>query len=1144
MLFLKNTVLFLFIIISLVSKSQTRIDTVYSAYQKRIETVTFTNKNQKTVYQYSFSTPQFIQSETKFLNGKKHGKFIQYSEKNIVSTKANYKNGRLWGKQFIYKNGKVVSEKTFENDTLNGKSISYYPSGIKQSEVNYLKGMKYGKCKFYFKSGVLSGVHNFDTIIQYNTKTKRYEIKEVLNRVYKSYFENGLPEREDNYIKGNRHGRYLEWYENGKLKYDLSYQNNYPNGRQVYYYINGNIEKRYTAFNYFDSTVKYFRTRYVEDYEEFFDTGKPKLIGFYDNQSRKQGSWKTWSAPDFLEIDVSYKNGFLVGNYQIFYPRTNKIKEKGFYRYTQINGKDTSVIDGDYSRFDDSGNLHSKELIEYRDNIMIKKQLYLGNGTLVSDYYFKDSLINWVEYFDNGNKKQESYAVYNPLKNISEQDFKQFRSYHENGNIKVEGYPTYETSDRKKADYIINYNDSGKVIGVKLNIKSLGLTLSTTFYPTGNFKEESLNNHDLIKQSVEYFDNGKPKSFGIYGLYKIKWLSNGDLMQITTFNPLGSEYWEYAKDTSINFEVVEKIYDELSKNQNRYTLTDLSDGIKTSYFTEGKPYITYELSNKVLTNFFKGYYIDGSPMFDIEIKDGELNGSYATYYSNGRIEQKGKYLNGLQIDEWFYGSYTGDTIKYYVLTSPTFNTYSDKIIKNASIYKEFWITTPYQNTKKLKLISVQHPDPAKCVHRSYYENGNLEKSIEFSPKSNLTTIKNYYSNGSINTLESIDSLKRRQGYFNWSRENGQPSLETYYVDGKKNGEQKSYHKNGQLMWKGTYFDDRQVGEWIKYNEKGDVEKRELYDLKTKEQLAKEFEALKTLNPCLCEPDKEEKPKKMFYPSLKNIINTENTGIWQFGLHTPISKLIFDKLFVSNHRGANSSSGTVRFFSADIVALEEISTSLPDVNGIKFILNPCHKTQKKSIFPVSAELTENMPNSLKVRIFPKEAVAFRFNSKLLTPVVSEHSEASFKIKKITYSEDGIELEEATQVCFTKSKIAGGNAVLELTSFIPDSDLEKKRYDMFLGNRGDFEFFHRENKSRQAGLYNGEGTIKDITDDLSTPLQVKNVIIGSNFVMGEVYTQKKEIVKIEKQVKQLLGDKARIITQNQDDTIVLSFMITVK
>ncbi len=200
--------------------------------------------------------------------------------------------------------------------------------------------------------------------------------------------------------------------------------------------------------------------------------------------------------------------------------------------------------------------------------------------------------------------------------------------------------------------------------------------------------------------------------------------------------------------------------------------------------------------------------------------------------------------------------------------------------------------------------------------------------------------------------------------------------------------------------------------------------------------------------------------------------------------------------------------------------------------------------KKSILPVSAELTENMPNSLKVRIFPKEAVAFRFNSKLLTPIVSEHSEASFKIKQITYSEDGIELEEATQVCFTKSKIAGGNAVLELTSFIPDSDLEKKRYNMFFGNRSDFEFFHRENKSRQAGLYNGEGTIKDITDDLSTPLQVKNVIIGSNFVMGEVYTQKKEIVKIEKQVKQLLGDKARIITQNQDDTIVLSFMITVK
>ena len=47
-------------------------------------------------------------------------------------------------------------------------------------------------------------------------------------------------------------------------------------------------------------------------------------------------------------------------------------------------------------------------------------------------------------------------------------------------------------------------------------------------------------------------------------------------------------------------------------------------------------------------------------------------------------------------------------------------------------------------------------------------------------------------------------------------DNGQLSQEGKYVNGKQEGEWKSFHDNGQLKWQGKYVNRKQEGEWKEF----------------------------------------------------------------------------------------------------------------------------------------------------------------------------------------------------------------------------------------------------------------------------------------------------------------------------------------
>ncbi len=110
------------------------------------------------------------------------------------------------------------------------------------------------------------------------------------------------------------------------------------------------------------------------------------------------------------------------------------------------------------------------------------------------------------------------------------------------------------------------------------------------------------------------------------------------------------------------------------------------------------------------------------------------------------------------------------------------------------------------------------------VEKEYYENGQLESSVEYDSDGNEHgEWKFYFENGQVEILENYD---HGIGIGNWESyyENGQ--LETkgsLGIDGYATGIHESYFENGQLWYKGEYAKDEAIKEWNIYFSNGNLQ---------------------------------------------------------------------------------------------------------------------------------------------------------------------------------------------------------------------------------------------------------------------------------------------------------------------------------
>ena len=183
--------------------------------------------------------------EANYRNGRLEGKEYWYNQDGKIEQILEYKNNIQNGKEIRYfENGKIEAQENFKNGERNGEGKYYYEDGKLASITNYLNGVEHGKNIIYYKNGKISSETMYKNgevegkWVDYNKDGSIRDQGEVINGSgeFRTYFENGKLHSETIYKNGKR--KYIEYYENGKFKGSLIFDKNGEitgEGEKVYY---------------------------------------------------------------------------------------------------------------------------------------------------------------------------------------------------------------------------------------------------------------------------------------------------------------------------------------------------------------------------------------------------------------------------------------------------------------------------------------------------------------------------------------------------------------------------------------------------------------------------------------------------------------------------------------------------------------------------------------------------------------------------------------------------------------------------------------------------------------------------------------------------------------------------------------------
>ncbi len=236
-----------------------------------------------------------------YTSGVLNGIFLEKSILGDSSLSGSYKNGKksgLW--KFYYYTGKIEKICNYDEDRMEGKYQYFYDNGQVNTEGFYKSGQKNGLWTWYTKFGVRDMSGNF---------------------------------KED-----QQHGDWTYWYPTGEIAYTAQYKMGLKDGNWNYFYKDGSKFK----------------------------------VGSFSNDE-KEGLWETWYEDGTLLMSGKYVAG----------------KEEGRWINNWENGKlknETTFK---------AGVLHG----EWKS--------YSFKGVLKLTGYYKNGLKNkeWVEYFENGRQK-------------------------------------------------------------------------------------------------------------------------------------------------------------------------------------------------------------------------------------------------------------------------------------------------------------------------------------------------------------------------------------------------------------------------------------------------------------------------------------------------------------------------------------------------------------------------------------------------------------------------------------------------------------------------------------------------------------------------------------------------------------------
>jgi uncharacterized protein len=226
--------------------------------------------------QYDY--PHLKNQEGQYIAGKKTGLWKDYNKDGTLETTENYSEGEMNGLRSIYgSENKILGEINFRHDRRNGQAINRDPDGSVMYTVNYYDGdvLEYsyldkdGKqvpaiqslhgqlaLKSFFQNGqpsrecewIDNKLNGRDRLFFTNGKLRSDDMSEygILEGPSLEYFANGNPKRNCRFKNDHVEGRCLEYNEQGILVSDVNYYAGKPHGEAKYYSDNGSLlETRY-----------------------------------------------------------------------------------------------------------------------------------------------------------------------------------------------------------------------------------------------------------------------------------------------------------------------------------------------------------------------------------------------------------------------------------------------------------------------------------------------------------------------------------------------------------------------------------------------------------------------------------------------------------------------------------------------------------------------------------------------------------------------------------------------------------------------------------------------------------------------------------------------------------------------------------
>jgi len=137
----------------------------------------------------------------------------------------------------------------------------------------------------------------------------------------------------------------------------------------------------------------------------------------------------------------------------------------------------------------------------------------------------------------------------------------------------------------------------------------------------------------------------------------------------------------------------------------------------------------------------------------------------------------------------------------------------------------FWIIDYYATgNKQMEAFSEKAAeDVFDGLVTYYFENGNVQQTVNFKNHQLHGPRKDYYPSGRLKD-HSIYVNGQRDGLWVSYHENAQKSETGNYKNDVRHGVWQEYHPNGKLKATGSYKKGKKVGEWTMYYYKGENEK--------------------------------------------------------------------------------------------------------------------------------------------------------------------------------------------------------------------------------------------------------------------------------------------------------------------------------